>query len=107
MAVNRSKLRVNLSVDPTIYRTAQERFRVVDMSMSAFVEAQLALYLQMTEPLAPLFASVKKGETDPAALKAAMRAHFARSTVEAGEVKITAPLTHGFSPDSVPDTDKK
>lgn len=107
MTLHRNKRRVNLTIDPAIYETAAKRFQIVDMSMSAFVEAQMALFLQMTEPLAPLFESVDKGETDPVALKAAMRAHFSRAAVDVGEVKITGPLSHGFVPESVPDTDKK
>lgn len=107
MAPKRTKRRVNLSIDPAIYDEAMKRFRIVDMSVSAFVEAQMALFLQVTEPLAPLFESVDRGETDPVALKAAMRAHFARAAVDVGEVKITGPLTGGFAPSSVSDTDKK
>lgn len=106
MAVNRRKQRVNLSVDPAIYAAASARFKTVDMSISAFIEAQMALFLQMTEPLTPLFESVDKGETDPVALKTAMRAMFSGATVEIGEVKISGPLTGGFSPKLV-DTDKK
>lgn len=107
MAQKRIKARINLTIDPAIYQAAVRRFQILDMSVSAFTEAQMALFLQMTEPLAPLIEAVDRGEADPAVLKAAVRAHFARSTVEAGEVTITGPLTHGFSPDSVPSTDKK
>jgi hypothetical protein len=103
----RNKRRINLSIDPAIYAAASKRFQIVDMSISAFVEAQMALFLQMTEPLTPLFDSVDKGETDPVALKAAVRAHFSRATVDVGAVKITGPLSHGFAPELVLDTDKK
>lgn len=104
---NRHKRRVNLTVDPAIYGEAIKRFQTVDMSMSAFVEAQLALFLQITEPIAPLFEALQKGEADPMALKVGLRAVFSGATVELGEVKITGPLSHGFAPSSVPDTDKK
>jgi len=107
MAPNRSKRRVNLSVDPAIYGEAMKRFQTVDMSMSAFVEAQLALFLHVTEPLSPLFEAVQKGEADPTSLKVALRAGFSGANVQVGEVKISGPLSHGFAPSSVPDTDKK
>ncbi len=106
-APNRSKRRVNLTVDPAIYGEAMKRFQAVDMSMSAFVEAQMALFLQITEPLAPLFEAVERGEADPMVLKIALRAAFSGATVEVGEVKITGPLSHGFAPSSVSGTDKK
>ncbi len=74
------------------------RFRAVDMNMSAFVEAQMALFLQMTEPFAPLMLEVSKGGGDRLALKMAMRQAFSETTVHLGDVSISSPLAGGFAP---------
>ncbi len=73
------KARVNLTVDPDIYRKARHVFDAMDMNMSAFMEIQLAKFLQNIEPIVPLLEQAERGELDAADAKAAMRVWFAHS----------------------------
>lgn len=74
-----TKTRLNLTIDPDIHREARRVFGAMDMNMSAFVEIQLARFLQTVQPLMPLLDEVERGERDPADAKAAMRIWFAHS----------------------------
>ncbi|MBB5365881.1 type II toxin-antitoxin system CcdA family antitoxin [Deinococcus humi] len=74
-----TKARLNLTIDPDIYRETRRIFGAMDMNMSAFVEIQLAKFLQTIEPLVPLLEQVERGERDAADAKAAMRIWFAHS----------------------------
>lgn len=78
------KKRVNFTVDPDLYREAARRFKLMDSSMSAFVEQNLAMFVQLTEPLSPLLDDVEAGTADPAQVKAAMRAFLLHSTALVG-----------------------
>lgn len=79
------KARLNLTIDPDIYRASRRAFNVLDMNMSAFVEQQLALFLQILTPFDPVMDQVERGEVDPATLKAAIRAFNASTTGLIGE----------------------
>lgn len=79
------KARLNLTIDPDIYRAARRRFNVMDLNMSAFIEQQLATFLQLTEPFAPLLDDVEAGKVDPAALKSAVRSFNATGMTLIGE----------------------
>lgn len=81
----RIKARANLTVDPDIYRESMRVFATLDMSMSGFLEQQLALFLQMIAPLRPVMEQVELGKVDPAELKAAMRAFSASGNMVVGE----------------------
>lgn len=72
-----TKARINLTIDPDIYRQTRRVFTTMDMNMSAFVEIQMAKFLQTVEPLMPLLEQVERGERDVADAKAAMRIWFA------------------------------
>ncbi|MFC4454383.1 hypothetical protein [Deinococcus sonorensis] len=74
-----TKARLNLTIDPDIYREARRVFTAMDMNMSAFVEIQLARFMQTVAPLMPLLEEVERGERDAADAKAAMRIWFAHS----------------------------
>ena len=73
------KSRLNLTIDPDIYREARRIFRATDMNMSTFMEIQLAKFLQTIQPLMPLLEQVERGERDAADAKAAIRIWFAHS----------------------------
>ena len=85
------KTRLNLTIDPEIYRAAKARFAIADMNMSGFVEDQLVLFLQLTEPLVPLFEAVERGDVQPDLRQAAAR-NLARrsSTLQLDPVKFAA-----------------
>lgn len=72
-----TKARINLTIDPDIYRQTRRVFTAMDMNMSAFVEIQMAKFLQTVEPLMPLLEEVERGDRDAADAKAAMRIRFA------------------------------
>lgn len=72
-----TKARINLTIDPDIYRQTRRVFTAMDMNMSAFVEIQMAKFLQTVEPLMPLLDQVESGNRDVADAKAAMRIWFA------------------------------
>ncbi|WP_027482057.1 type II toxin-antitoxin system CcdA family antitoxin [Deinococcus pimensis] len=74
-----TKARVNLTIDPDIYREVRRVFDAMDMNMSAFVEIQLARFLQTVQPLMPLLEQAEQGERDLTDAKAAMRVWFAHS----------------------------
>lgn len=84
MPPHRKKQRINLTVDPDIYRESVRRFTLMDASMSAFLEQNLAMFIQMTEPLVPLLEQVESGEADPVQMKSAMRAFLLNSTAVVG-----------------------
>lgn len=69
-----TKARLNLTIDPDIYRDARRVFNALDMNMSGYVELSLALFLRAFEPLMPLLDDIEEGRADPAAVKSAMRA---------------------------------
>lgn len=73
------KSRLNLTIDPDIYRESRRLFNVLDLNMSGFIETQLAAFLQLTRPLLPLLDAVEDGSADPAEVKLAMRAFMANS----------------------------
>jgi hypothetical protein len=79
------KARLNLTMDHDLYREAKRVFPVLGLNMSAFVEMNLAQFLQLTRPLLPLLDAVEAGEVDPAALKVAMRGFMSNSQVVLGE----------------------
>ncbi|MBZ9751319.1 type II toxin-antitoxin system CcdA family antitoxin [Deinococcus sp. HMF7604] len=83
-----TKARLNLTIDPDLYREARRVFTAMEMNMSAFVEIQLARFLQTTQPLMPLLDQAERGERDLAEAKAAMRIWFAHS--------IGQPLTEAY-----------
>jgi hypothetical protein len=72
------KARLNLTIDPQIYQAARERFPSLGMSMSGFVEMQLALFLQFTEPVKEILQSP---DATPAEVKTAVRSFFNSSSV--------------------------
>jgi antitoxin component of RelBE/YafQ-DinJ toxin-antitoxin module len=74
-----TKARLNLTIDPDIHRQARRVFDAMEMNMSAFVEIQLAKFLQTVQPLTPLLEQVAAGERDAADAKAAIRIWFAHS----------------------------
>jgi antitoxin component of RelBE/YafQ-DinJ toxin-antitoxin module len=74
-----TKARINLTIDPDIYSEARRVFTAMDMNMSAFVEIQLAKFLQTIQPLMPLLDQADQGEREAADAKAAMRIWFAHS----------------------------
>ncbi len=74
-----TKARLNLTIDPDIYRQTRRVFTAMDLNMSAFMEVQLAQFLQTIGPLMPLLDEVERGERDVADAKAAMRVWFAHS----------------------------
>jgi antitoxin component of RelBE/YafQ-DinJ toxin-antitoxin module len=74
-----TKARLNLTIDPDIYRKSRQVFQAMDMNMSAFMEIQLAKFLQTIQPLMPLLKQVERGEMDAADAKAAIRIWFAHS----------------------------
>lgn len=80
-----TKARLNLTIDPDIYRASRRVFNVLDMNMSGFVEMQLAAFLQVIKPFEAVMEQVEAGNVDPAALKAAMRAFNASATGMIGE----------------------
>ena len=69
-----NKARVNLTVDPDIYREARRVFDVMDLNMSAFLEMNLAQFLNMVRPLTPLLDDMQAGKVDPSEVKSAARA---------------------------------
>jgi len=79
------KSRLNLTIDPDIYRESRRLFNVLDLNMSGFVEMQLAAFLQLTRPLIPVLEAVEAGTVDPAELKVAMRSFMANSQEMVGE----------------------
>lgn len=74
-----TKARLNLTIDPDIYQEARRVFDAMEMNMSAFVEIQLAKFLQTIHPLMPLLEQANLGEREAADAKAAMRIWFAHS----------------------------
>lgn len=79
------KARLNLTIDPDIYRASRRVFNVMDMNMSGFIETQLALFLQMMQPFESLIEQAEAGEVDPASVKSALRAFNAHGNVMVGE----------------------
>lgn len=74
-----TKARVNLTVDPDIYREARRVFDTMDLNMSAFLEIQLSMFLQTVQPLMPLLEKAEQGDGNLTDVKAAMRIWFAHS----------------------------
>jgi hypothetical protein len=102
------KQRINLTVDPDIYREAVRRFKIMDSSISAFLEQNLALFIQMTEPLVPLIEQAESGEVDPAQMKSAMRSFLMHSTaVVGGQVQEFGQLLAEANQEWGDSTDKK
>lgn len=79
------KARLNLTIDPDIYRASRRAFNVLDMNMSAFVEQQLAVFLQVLKPFDTVMDQAERGEIDPATLKSAMRAFNASGAELVGD----------------------
>lgn len=79
------KARLNLTIDPDIYRDARRVFAALDMNMSGFVEGQLATFLHVFKPFQVVLDQVEAGEVDPAALKIAMRSFTSLTTGFVGE----------------------
>jgi hypothetical protein len=103
------KARLNLTIDPDIYRSSRRVFNVLDMNMSGFIEQQLATFLQFAGPLEALLKQVEAGDVDPAAYKIAMRALTVSATGLVGEQlvefgKVASELTKSIEE---MDTDKK
>lgn len=104
----RIKERLNVTVDPDIARASKRAFKVLDMSMSGFVEQSLALFLQAIEPFEPVLAQAEKGEVDPATLKAAMRAFTAHGTQLVGSQLVEfGQISQELAELAKEDTDKK
>lgn len=100
--------RINLTVDNDIHREAMRRFRAMDSSMSAFVEQNLALFIQMTEPLMPMIEQAESGTVDPVQMKTAMRAFLMHSTaVVGGQVQEFGQIMSEANKEWGDDTDKK
>jgi antitoxin component of RelBE/YafQ-DinJ toxin-antitoxin module len=78
------KQRINLTVDPDIYRDAKRLFTALDMNMSQFVELNLAQFLQLTRPMIPVLEEIERGNQDPAELKTALRAFMANGHAAMG-----------------------
>ncbi|THF71671.1 hypothetical protein E7T06_01560 [Deinococcus sp. Arct2-2] len=74
-----TKARLNLTIDPDIYRDARRVFTAMDMNMSSFVELSLSQFMETVRPLMPLLDEVERGEREPADVKAAMRIWLAHS----------------------------
>lgn len=74
-----TKARLNLTIDPDIYREAKRIFSATELNMSTFMEIQLAKFLQDIQPLIPLIDQVESGERNAADAKAAVRIWFAHS----------------------------
>ncbi len=73
--------------------------------MSGFVEQQLALFLQFTEPMKEILASP---ETPPAEVKSAVRSFFHGSSVYVTESSaLLARLHRDLEESPLPGTDKK
>ncbi len=85
MVTQGRKARLNLTIDPDIYRDARRTFDALDMSMSSFVEGQLATFLQVFKPFEGLLDQVEAGTVDPTALKVAMRSFNSMATGFVGE----------------------
>jgi antitoxin component of RelBE/YafQ-DinJ toxin-antitoxin module len=98
------KARLNLTIDPEIYQAARERFPSLGMSMSGFVEMQLALFLQFTEPVKEILESP---DVTPVKVKTAVRSFFNRTSVyvtEGAALIARMQLDHEEAPSS--DTDE-
>ncbi len=80
-----NKARLNLTIDPAVYRQARRAFDLMEMNMSGFVEMQLALFLQGIKPFEPLMEDIRAGKADPAAMKVAMRAFSAHANSMVGQ----------------------
>ncbi|PNY81133.1 hypothetical protein [Deinococcus koreensis] len=74
-----TKARLNLTIDPDIYRETRRVFTAMDMNMSAFVEISLARFLETVRPLLPLLDEAESGQRDMADAKAALRIWLAHS----------------------------
>lgn len=74
-----TKARLNLTIDPDIYRDSRRVFTAMDMNMSAFMELSLSKFLETVRPLMPLLEEVERGEREPSDVKAAMRIWLAHS----------------------------
>jgi hypothetical protein len=103
MAKQGNKARLNITVDPHIYEAARRRFPALGLSMSAFVESQLALFLQATEPMAEILESGTSMQTTEA--RTAVRAFFVRSAATVAQG--TATVTHLHRDFEESHTDKK
>jgi hypothetical protein len=103
------KARLNLTIDPDIYRSSRRVFNALDMNMSGFIEQQLATFLQFAAPLEVLLKQTEGGEIDPGAYKIAMRALTVSATGLVGEQliefgRVSSELTKSIEE---MDTDKK
>jgi hypothetical protein len=99
------KARLNLTIDPEIYRAARLRFPALGMNMSGFVEQQLAVFLQITEPMKEILTSP---DVPPSEVKAAVRSFFHGGSVYVTESSaLIARLHRDSEQDFLSDTDKK
>lgn len=78
------KARVNLTLSPAVYVEARHVFDVLDLNMSAFVEASLVQFLDVMRPVMPQVEGLKAGNSDANAAKAAMRLFLAHSQAKVG-----------------------
>lgn len=106
--MGRRKKTVTFTVDADIHQEAMRRFRAMDMTLSGFIEQNLAQFLQGTESLLPLIDAVERGEQpSPASVKAAARSFQADSSILVGDSLTTFGHTLRKSGEFLKDKDKK
>jgi hypothetical protein len=69
----RKRLTYTLTADPDVMKRADGILKLLGVSRSYFVEAQMVNLIHWAEPLAPILEALKSGDADPGEVKALLR----------------------------------